>query len=200
MTNPTLEKATVQAKVIKDRLHTDKELRDRWTGVFIGMIALFMAICSMLGNNATKDANRFNIEASNSWSFFQAKNLRRQVVRIQIEQLELDLLAAPAMPEAARAAYTRKIADYKATEANLTSDKAKQEGLDELFLKSKALEAERDLAFKKDPYFDWAQTCLQIAIVLASVCLITGTLWLVYVAAGLGLIGIVLMLWGSLLI
>jgi hypothetical protein len=199
MTKPTVEQAKEQAKELQSRLQSDKELRDRWTGVFIGVIAMFMAVCTMLGNNATKDANRFNIEANNSWNFFQAKNLRRQVVRMQIDQLELELLAAPGMPEAARTAYRKKIDDYKALDIVLTSDKAKQEGLDELFAKSKALEVERDLAFRKDPFFDWAQTCLQIAIVLASVCLITGTLWLVYVSAALGLIGVVLMTWGSLL-
>ncbi len=199
MTKPTVEQAKEQAKKFQVRLHTDKDLRDRWTGVFIGIIALFMAVCTMLGNNATKDANRFNIEANNSWNFFQAKNLRRQVVRMQIDQLELELLAAPTMPETARVAYRKKIDDYKALDVTLTSDKVKQEGLDELFTKSKALEVERDLAFRKDPYFDWAQTCLQIAIVLASVCLITGALWLVYVSAALGSIGIALMLWGSML-
>jgi Domain of unknown function (DUF4337) len=195
----SLDQAKDKAKIIRDQLQVDKEFRDRWTGVFIGILAFFMAICAMEGNNATKDANRLNIEANNSWNFFQAKNLRRQVVRMQVDQLELDLLANPNMPDAARAAYRKKIDDYKALEISLTSDKAKQEGMDELFAKGKALEAERDLAFKRDPYFDWAQTCLQIAIVLASVCLITGTLWLLYISASLGIIGVILMSWGTVL-
>ena len=52
--------------------------------------------------------------------------------------------------------------------------RTRKEGLDELFVKGKALEAERDVALRKDPYFDWSQALLQIAIVLASVHLIIG--------------------------
>jgi hypothetical protein len=97
------------------------------------------------------------------------------------------------MPAAARQTYMQKIADYRTIERQLTSDPQRGEGLDELFKKGKALEAERDLNFKKDPYFDWSQTFLQIAIVLASVCLITGTLWLLYVSIALGGAGLVLL-------
>ena len=40
--------------------------------------------------------------------------------------------------------------------------------------KGKALETQRDRAMRKDPYFDYGQALLQIAIVLASVSIITG--------------------------
>lgn len=40
--------------------------------------------------------------------------------------------------------------------------------------KGRALETQRDLAMRKDPYFDYGQALLQIAIVLASVSIITG--------------------------
>lgn len=194
MTSPkSVEKATELAKEFNEQIRINKELRDRWLGVYIGVIALFLAICTMLGNNATKDAARFNIEASNAWSFFQAKNLRRQIIRLQIDQLDLDLAGNPSMPEAARKAYAKKIEDYRALDKVLTSDLERKEGLDELFAKAKGLEAERDLALKQDPYYDWAQTFLQIAIVLASVCLITGTMWLLYLSGGLGLLGVLLL-------
>lgn len=192
----TLEKTSA----ISARLHSDKETRDRWTGVFIGILAMFMAVCTMLGNNATKDANRFNIEANNNWNFFQAKNLRRQTVRLHIDQLEMDLAANTALPEGLRSAYRKRVEDYKALDARLTSDATTKEGLDELFAKGKALEAERDEALKKDPYFDWAQVLLQIAIVLASVCLITAAIWLLYVSAGLASVGVLLMLNGKFLV
>jgi hypothetical protein len=185
-----------RAQEAKQRIVSDKETRDRWLGVYIGILALFMAICAMLGNNVTKDANRLNIDASNNWNFFQAKNLRRHMVRLEADHLELELASRPEMPGAARDLYVKKISDFRALEKQLTSEPEKGEGLDELFKKGKALEAERDLMFKKDPYFDWSQTCLQIAIVLASVCLITGTLWLLYVSAGLGVIGLILLING----
>jgi hypothetical protein len=192
-TKTSTEAAKEKAAAIHQRLSSDKDSRDRWIGVYIGIIAAFMAVCAMLGNNATKDANRYNIEANNNWNFFQAKNLRRQVVRLHVDQLELDLASNPALAEGMRVAYKKRIEDYKALDKRLSSDPATKEGLDELFTKGKALEAQRDEAFAKDPYFDWAQALLQIAIVLASVCLITGSVWLVYMSGALGLLGLLMM-------
>lgn len=185
---------------MKTRLLTEKETRDRWIGVFIGVVAMFMAVTTMLGNNATKDATRLNIEASNTWAFFQAKNLRRQLIRLQADQLEMDLSTNTALPEATRAAYRARAAEYRALEKRLTTEPERREGLDELFAKGKQLEAERDLALKKDPYFDWAQTLLQISIVLATVCLITGTLWLLYVSGAMFVAGVLLLVNGKLLL
>jgi len=52
------------------------------------------------------------------------------------------------------------------------------------------------VALRKDPYFDWSQALLQIAIVLASVHLIIGNLWLLGLSGGLGALGVLLMLNG----
>ncbi len=192
-TKATAETAKDKAADVHQRLKSDKDSRDRWIGVYIGVIAAFMAVCTMLGNNATKDANRYNIEANNNWNFFQAKNLRRQVVRLHVDQLEMDLASNTALSDSVRSAYKKRIDDYKVLDKRLSSDPEKNEGLDELFAKGKALEAQRDEAFAKDPYFDWAQALLQIAIVLASVCLITGAVWLAYASGVLAAWGILMM-------
>ena len=53
------------------------------------------------------------------------------------------------------------------------SDGERGEGLDELFAKGRRLEAQRDEARRRGPYFDYGQALLQIAIVLASVAIIS---------------------------
>jgi hypothetical protein len=191
-----IDQARQRAAALQAHLTKDKEFRDRWIGVFIGVLACFMALCTLLGNNVAKDALRLHIEANNVWNFFQAKNLRRQMVRQKIDDLTLEQTRDTAMSATARDAYSTQIASYRALDAQLTSDKARNEGLDELFAKGKRLEAERDVQFRKDPYFDWAQTFLQISIVLASVCLVTGTMWLLYVAGVLGALGVLLLIDG----
>ena len=70
------------------------------------------------------------------------------------------------------------------------------DGMDQLFTKAKALEIERNVALRKDPYFDWSQAMLQIAIVLASVHLIIGNVLLLGLSGGLAGLGILLMLNG----
>jgi hypothetical protein len=174
----------------------DKDARDKWIGVYIGVLAVLLALCGMGGGNASKDATRANIEATNTWNFFQAKNIRRDGIRRATEDLELQLLANPTMPAAAKAAFTKKIDEHKAYEKLLTSDPAKGEGLDEIFVKAKEVEKERDVALRKDPYFDWGQALIQIGIVLASVCLITGSVPLLGMSAFSGFLGVLAMLNG----
>ena len=74
--------------------------RDKLIGVYIGILAVVLAVCSMGGGNAGqgRDAQQ-NIEASNTWAFFQAKNARRQALRLHADEFELMLATDPAMPE-----------------------------------------------------------------------------------------------------
>lgn len=178
-----------QAKAENDRD------RDRWIGVYIGILAVTLALCSMGGGNAAKDATLKNIEAANTWAFFQAKNMRRHTLRLAKSDLEILLVTQPGLTDDARTAVERKIADYAKQEEILTKDpekpEAQREGLDQLWEKGKRLEAERDVAMRKDPYFDYGEALLQIAIVLASIALITNGAALLAVSgvlAGLGVI------------
>ncbi|MBK9078283.1 MAG: DUF4337 domain-containing protein [Hyphomicrobium sp.] len=148
--------------------------REKMIGVYIGLLAVVLAICGMGGGNAAKESTLRNIEASNTWGFFQAKNIRRAGIRLQADELTLMLEANPTMPETSRKSIQAKIDEYRALDKKLTSDPASNEGLDELFVKGKAVEVARDLALKRDPYFDYGQALLQIAIVLASVAIISG--------------------------
>jgi hypothetical protein len=170
--------------------------RDKYIGVYIGILAVILAVCSLGGGNANQDATLKNIEASNTWAFFQAKNLRRQSIRLQIDDFEAILTANPALGDDAKKQMQAKIADYHAQEKKLTSDPERKEGLDELFTKGKALEVERDDALKRGPYFDYGQVMLQIAIVLASVALISGGSALLMVSFLSGLIGAALTIGG----
>ena len=174
----------------------NKADRDKWVGVYIGVLAVLLALCAMGGGNASKDATLKNIEAANTWAFFQAKNLRRHVLRVQADELELMLLDQPNRSDSAKAAIEAKLKSYRDQDKLLTSDPKSGEGLDELFAKGKSLEALRDVALMRDPYFDYGQALLQIAIVLASVALISGGSFLLIGSGILGLFGTLMTLNG----
>jgi uncharacterized protein DUF4337 len=177
-----------------DRLKADKEALNKWVGVYIGVLAVLLAICNVGGANAAKDATRANIEASNSWAFYQAKTIRRTSYTLAADELELTLTTQPGLAGPARKAVEEKVKGYRAEATRLKSDP--DDGTDKLLSKGKTLEAERDVALRKDPYFDWSQALLQIAIVLASVHLIIGNLLLLGLSGGLAGLGILLMLNG----
>lgn len=181
---------------VVERLTGNKDDVNKWVGVYIGILAVLLAVCGMGGGNAAKDAGRANLDAANTWAFFQAKNIRRTAITMAADELELQLAAQPSMPVDGRKAFDAKINDYRAMVQKLTTDPEKKEGLDELFAKGKALEAERDVALRRDPYFDWSQALLQIAIVLASVHLIIGNVMLLGLSGGLAGLGVLLMLNG----
>jgi len=179
-----------------DRLRTDTDELKKWVGVYVGVLAVLLAICSVGGANATKDATRANIEAANIWAFYQAKNIRRASINLAADELELLLSAQPRMPAPARQAMQAKVDHYRAEVERLTTDPEKKEGLDQLFEKGKAIEALRNVALRRDPYFDWSQALLQIAIVVASVHLIIGNIMLLGLSGSLAALGVLLMING----
>lgn len=173
----------------RDADRENAKSRDKLIGVYIAILAVVLAICSLGGNNAEQDATQQNIAAANVWAFFQAKNARRQALRLHADEFDVKLKMTPNMPDDVKKLIEAKIADYKEQDRKLTSDPERAEGLDELFAKGKALEAERDEALKRDPYFDYGQALLQIAIVLASVAIISGGNLPLVVSLLLGVVG-----------
>lgn len=157
----------------RDAERENKEVSDRWIGVYIGVVAVLLAICAMGGGNATKEATRANIEVTNGWAFFQSKNLRRVALQLSVEELELTLKTSSGLTPEARGLIEDRIKSRQTDIQRLKSEPKTKEGLDELFIRNKALEAERDEMLRKDPYFDYGQALLQIAIVIASVALIS---------------------------
>jgi hypothetical protein len=122
--------------------------------------------------------------------------MRRNAIQLAATELELSLAAQPGMPADVRKQFEDKIKDYRTQVQLLTTDPVRKEGLDELFTKAKALEVDRDVALRKDPYFDWSQALLQIGIVLASVHLIIGNMTLLGLSGGLSILGVLLMING----
>jgi hypothetical protein len=169
---------------------------NKWVGVYVGILAVLLAICNVGGANATKDAMRAHIEAANTWAFYQAKNIRRNTTNVAADDLDLMRQALASMPPELQQKFEAKISDYRAEVQRLTSDPEKKEGMNELIARGRALEADRDTAFRKDPYFDWSQAFLQIAIVLASVHLIVNNGLLLAMSGLLATAGVALMING----
>lgn len=177
---------------------TDK-FRQR-AAILIAVMAMLLAITSLGGSNAGKEAVNNNVLASNYFNFFQAKNMRQTAIALAADNIELAVLNDVGIPDAAKAELKKKVEAYRKTVARYESEPETKEGKKELLVKAKEYEAKRDHALKQDPYFDYAEALLQIAIVLTSVAIIAELGWLVGIGAVLGVIGGLLMVNGYLLL
>jgi hypothetical protein len=186
----------MEAADIADNIKEAKESEfEKKVAIFIAALAVALSICSVGGDNATKDATRTNIQASDTWAFYQAKNTRQTSYKLAAESLELRL-GEPGLPDASRKQVQEKIAAYHAEVERLESDPKRGEGKKELVAKAKELEQVRERALRQDPYFDFASAFLQIAIVLASASIVLGSRPLLMGGGFLSVLGLLLMLNG----
>ena len=159
--------------------------------LLIAILALMLAFAEIGGKNAEQDALARNIEASNLWSFFQAKTIRGTTLRTAAEAMEVELAGAD--DPATRERLQKRIDGWKATIARYDTEPETQEGRKELIARAKAAEARRDISSARDDKYDIVSGLLQIAIVIASAAIITGVTMLAWTGGGLGLLGIALM-------
>lgn len=156
--------------------------------LLIALLAAVLALSETLGKSVQTNALNLNIEASNLWSFFQAKTIRMTAVRVAAETAEIDL--ARTSDAATRDIIEKRIADWKKTAARYDSEPETNEGRKELAARAKAAETKRDTALAAYHQYETASGALQLGIVLASAAVITSAMWLTYIACGLGLFGI----------
>ena len=188
-----------EAAELMDREKEQNKFKQR-AAVVIAIFAMLLAITGLGGQNATKEAINENIEASNYFNFFQAKNMRQTSIALAANEIDLAWAAGASLPEDAKAALRKKLDEYRKTVARYDSEPETGEGKKELLAKAREHTARRDRALKQDPYFDYAEALLQIAIVLISVSIVAEVVWLAFIGGGLGLIGTLLMVNGYLLL
>jgi len=158
--------------------------------LLIAVLALVLAFSETLGKAAQTAALSKNIEAANLWAFYQAKSIRQTTLRTAAESLE-----AQAGPNQGSALKTQ-IDAWRKTVARYDSEPEAREGRKELGERAKEAEARRDHEMAAYHQYELASAAVQIAIVLSSATIITGIGALAWLAAGLGVVGVVFCLIG----
>jgi hypothetical protein len=132
--------------------------------------AVLLAITALGGNNAMKEMLLASQQSSDQWAFYQGKVIREHLYRSQKLRLEIDLVERSdrTRPEVKERLETL-LKTVTEEEARFNAEKK------EIEQEAKRLEHERDLNRKKDPYFDFAEVLLQIAIVMASVSILSAS-------------------------
>lgn len=186
----------------------DEKFRSR-TALVIAFMAMLLAITSLGGGNAAEDIMNNNIQASDTWAFYQAKSIRQTSNKLAAETLESELqMHQNGLTPEMRQELQRKIDNYKATVDRYENEPdpkdpnnlLKGEGRKQLTARAKNFEEQRDRAQLQDPNFDFAEALFQIAIVLASVAILSMSRLIFKISLAVGALAFVLMLNGYFLL
>ena len=177
--------------------------------IVIAIMAMLLTIASLGGENSMKAMIDANIHASDTWAFYQAKNIRQTANELAANELEITLLTQGAsLSDEARQQIQQRIDRYRATVARYESEPdptdptnpLKGEGKKELIARAQDWEQQRDHAQQQDPNFDFAIALFQIAIVVGSVSIISTNSRLLVLSVVAGCVATVLMINGFLLL
>ena len=140
----------------------------RRVALVTAIYAVFLAVTSLGGNNAMKEMLLAQQQASDQWSFYQAKVVREHLYRSQKIRLEAELFERKdSMRPEVKERFENLLKKMGEEESRYNTEKK------EIEKEAKKLEKERDLNRAKDPYFDYAEVLLQISIILASIAILS---------------------------
>ena len=189
--------AELIAEIHEERAENEasESFRNR-AALMIAFLAAVLAIGGLGGGNATDDLIANNIRASDTWAFYQAKNVRQTVYEIAAADIEAQLASGGLSPQA-RAGAEARLKEYQATVARYDSepdaeapgDPLKGEGKKELRARALSFEQARERAQAQDDNFDMAEVFLQLALVLGSVAILALNRWVLILSAALGVVG-----------
>lgn len=149
----------------------------RWMAVVVSVLAASLALAELGEKSSQTGYLTHHIAASDTWNYYQAKNLRAGLWSAQAVLLD-------SLPNATDPAVQAHIRTARSEEARMRDEPETGDGMKQLQAKAKAEERDRDVAFHAYHGYEYTVSALEISIVLASVSVVTRVRTL-GVAAGL---------------
>jgi len=175
--------AELRAEHVAQKEKVRQESWTKYVSLTMVVIAVLAAIATLKGGGFStrtlKDMNEatFNqTQASDQWSFFEAKSIKQNLYQIELDHLN----AAPAPDAAAVAKMKAKVDKYEKDKADITATAKKFEAVRDAARNSATISAEHS------KQMGLAITLFQIAIALGAMCLIVKKkpLWIVSTILG----------------
>ncbi len=156
-----------------------REKRLMHVSLTIAILAVLVAMVTVLGHRAHTHAVLEQTRAADQWNEYQSRKLRVQQTLIAVDLLSLQPSNDPAATQAKLATYKAEITKWQAE-------------LDQDMEKAHELETQVDHAEREAARFDLGEALLQIGVVLASITLLTRHQRYVFAALVLAAIGVVI--------
>jgi hypothetical protein len=142
---------------IKEFSEKAKESGEKAIGLTMAIVAVLLAFATMLGHRTHTEEVLIQTKANDQWAYYQAKNIRSHMYEANSE------MAGLIKEDASMAEDFRK-----------KSEDQKQ-GAEVIRVKAEDLEREVEITTRRAGRFDASEIFFEIAIVLCSITLLTGT-------------------------
>ncbi len=153
-------------KVDRAERAIEKRFRDR-VSVLVGAFALLLAIIHVAAAGNAREGVLKTIEASDTYNYMQAKIIRESIAKTAAR--------APSITPSDKAEMLKEAAKLR------NPDKAGH-GISQLQTQADRLREEGELASKKGEWYEFAETAMQVAIVLLSIALVARS-WAIVIGA-----------------
>jgi len=167
-----------------DEIHERGETSfGRRAALTTAIYAIVLSIAALGGNNTVKEMLLAQQQSSDQWAFYQAKVIREHQYRAQKMLLETQLAEPSSLKGAERAKVEALATKFAEEEKRYNAEKK------DIEKDAKKLELARDVRRERHPYFEFGEVLLQIAIVSASVSILSTSrpmFWFSLVLAALG--------------
>jgi hypothetical protein len=171
-----------------------EDKKEPWLN-YLALTTVILAVCATLstfkGGGFSTRSVLSQTQASDQWSYYQAKSIKGYLYELQKDKLELELKTmGPKAPSSATEEHQKRIDSYAKNIKRYNEEKAQIEK------DARKFEAIKDDAMKHSQAFGMAVIFLQISILLSSIAalmkkkavwilgLITGAFGLVYFLNG----------------
>jgi hypothetical protein len=173
----------------KEKKEAAEERLNNWVALTIALLASFLGICKVKDDNIVQAMQQAQADKVDHWAFYQARNIREEVAKSALAQLQLSLVGAP---DDRKAAIDAEIAKYEAL--------VKEQGQKKEEVKAQAENDQKtydDLNYKDDQ-FDLSDALSALAISLLAVTALTHKRWLFFTSLVPTVAGVVMGLSGLL--
>ena len=172
----------------------EKEFTRR-VALITAIFAVVLAVAALGKNYTMKEMLLTQQEASNQWSYYQAKVIREHLYRSQRMLLEESLQDRfGSMKPEVKERIEGTLRKMSEEEARYNQEKR------DIEQEAKNLEKKRDYYRSKDPLFEFAEVLLQIAIVMSSIAIVATAPRVFYFALVVAVLGAFFTLNGFLMI
>jgi hypothetical protein len=147
--------------------------------VTMAILAVCVAVVSLLGHRSHTEELLLQNRATDQWSYYQAKNIRRHNYEMGVDLLSMMEFKDKAQADKVREKYQKEAERY-------TKEQAEIEEL------AKDLEKDSALQQRKANRFDLGEVFLEIALVISSLALLSRKrfYWFLGIVSGLAGLGV----------